>query len=137
MSASVSPGFKTAIQSYLKEVAKNDPLFLETLKKPNKNIDQCLTYILNQVKKSGIQGWDDEAIFAMAVHYYDEDDLKPGAPVNARVVTNYHVDAPAKSEPTAKLSETAQRFRDTPTPPVTAKKPVAKKPVITNQSSLF
>lgn len=128
----VSPGFKTAIQNHLKGVAKNDPLFLETLKKPNKNINDCMTYILNEVKKSGIQGWADEEVFAMAVHFYDEDDLKPGAAVNARVVVNHHVDAPAKSFP-QKVADKVAAANPAPEP----KKPVSKKPLITNQPSLF
>lgn len=139
MSASVSPAFKTAIQSYLKEVAKNDPLFLETLKKPNKNINDCMTYILNEVKKSGIQGWSDEEVFAMAVHFYDEDYLKPGAAVNARVVVNHHVDAPAK-QPKSAAKEAAKQVEvaiKNSAAFVPAKKPVVKKTVIANQPSLF
>ncbi len=46
-------------------------------KKPNKNIEECITYILNEVQKSGCNGFDDddellrawlEKIFSMAVH---------------------------------------------------------------------
>ena len=38
--------------------------------KPTKNIDNCITYILNQVKKSGCCGFSDDEIFGMALHYY-------------------------------------------------------------------
>jgi hypothetical protein len=87
--------FKTIIQSHLEGVAANDPLFAETFKKPAKNIDDCITYILNTVQKSGCAGFADEEIFNMAVHYYDEDDIAVGKPVNAKVVVNHHVEAPA------------------------------------------
>lgn len=65
--------FKKVIQQHLEGVAAADPLFAETLKKENKNIDECINYILNTVQKSGCNGFADEEIFAMAVHYYDED----------------------------------------------------------------
>lgn len=84
--------FKEVIQEHLNERAKKDSLFAETLKKPNKNIDDCITYILNEVKKSGCAGFADEEIFGMAVHFYDEDDLKPGKEVSGRIVVNHSVD---------------------------------------------
>lgn len=84
-----SPHFKKAIQNYLNGLAEKDELFAETLKKPKKNIDDCLTYILNQVKASGCNGFADEEIFGMAVHYYDEDDIKVGKPISGTVVVNH------------------------------------------------
>lgn len=81
--------FQIIIQEYLNNRAVEDSLFAETLKKPNKNIKDCITYILNEVKKSGRQGFADEEIFGMAVHYYDEDDIKAGSPINnVKIVTN-------------------------------------------------
>ena len=68
--AAVSPAFKEAIRIYLAERADNEPEFAVTLAKPQKNLDDCLTYILNQVKKSGQEGFADEDIYNMAVHYY-------------------------------------------------------------------
>ena len=72
---SVSPAFKAQIENYLNELAAKDELFAVTLKKENKNIDDCITYILNQVQQSGKMGFADEEIYGMAVHYYDEDDI--------------------------------------------------------------
>jgi len=51
--AAVSPAFKEAIRVYLAERADNEPEFAVTLAKPQKNLDDCLTYILNKVKNSG------------------------------------------------------------------------------------
>ncbi len=93
-----SDGFKTAIENYLKEMAATDELFAETLKKPAKNINDCINYIFTTVQKSGINGYSDAEVFGMAVHYYDEDDIKPGKAVNARVVVNHHVGASKKSD---------------------------------------
>lgn len=70
--------FKIVIQNHLNNLASSDQLFAETLKKTNKNIDDCITYIFNQVKASGCNGFADEEVFGMAVHYYDEDDIKVG-----------------------------------------------------------
>lgn len=102
-----SPHFKTAIQNHLNGLAANDELFAETLKKPNKNIDDCITYIFNQVKASGCNGFADEEIFGMAVHYYDEDDIKVGKPVNGTVVVN-HSSANKTKEKTDKVEKTKE-----------------------------
>lgn len=90
----VSNGFKAVIKAYLDDRASNDRLFAATYAKPNKSLDECCNYILQEVQKSGQNGFADEEIFGMAVHYYDEDDIKDVKPVNARVVVNHHVDAP-------------------------------------------
>lgn len=90
----VSNQFKAVIKAYLDDRASNDELFAATYAKPNKSLDECCNYILNEVQKSGQNGFADEEIFGMAVHYYDEDDIKDVNPINARVVVNHHVDAP-------------------------------------------
>lgn len=92
-----SDGFKKVISQHLEDLAQNDELFAETLKKPNKSIDDCITYILNQVQKSGCNGFADSEIFGMAVHYYDEDDIKAVKAVNCKVVINHSVELPALS----------------------------------------
>ena len=84
--------FKQAIKSYLWQRAGLDELFALNLTKPNKNIDDCITYILNTVQKSGCNGFADDEIFSMAVHYYDEDDLQVGNPFNCTVVVNHTVE---------------------------------------------
>ncbi|EFR35404.1 hypothetical protein HMPREF9294_0931 [Porphyromonas asaccharolytica PR426713P-I] len=53
-----------------------DPLFAPNLQKPHKNIEECILYILSEVQKSGCNGFADEEIYSMAVHYYDEDDVE-------------------------------------------------------------
>ena len=84
--------FEQVIKSYLLHRAATDELFAENLTKPNKNIEDCVTYILNEVKSSGCNGFADEEIFGMAVHYYDEDDIKIGEPIkDGQVVINQHV----------------------------------------------
>ena len=67
--------FKETIQNYLETKAKEDILFEPKYKKENKNIDDCIKYILNTVKKSGCNGFTDDEIFAMTIHYYEEDNI--------------------------------------------------------------
>ncbi len=68
---------KEAIQSYLDERAKADELFAVAYKKKNKSIDECCTYIMGEAKKRGnAVCMSDEEVFGLAVHYYDEDNIK-------------------------------------------------------------
>jgi len=129
--------FKTTIEIYLKNRAELDPLFSETLKKENKNIDDCITYILNQVKASGCNGFTDDEIFGMAVHYYDEDDLKPGAKINAKVVVNHQVEITEDDKVDAKQKALDQLIAEEKAR--LTRKPTKKKedPNQTEQVSLF
>ena len=78
-----SQEFKKAIQEYLEQRAKEDGLFAVSYAKANKSIDECCNYILSTVHKSGCNGFMDAEIYGMAVHYYDEDNIKDVKPVNA------------------------------------------------------
>ena len=49
--------FKRTIQAYLEERAMEDELFAAKYDNPDKNIDDCVTYILNWVQKSGCNGF--------------------------------------------------------------------------------
>lgn len=83
--------FKKTIKAYLEDRAKTDALFAATYAKPNKNIDDCITFIINQVKNSGCTGFADDEIYSLAVHYYDEDKINVGKPMNCNVVVNHQV----------------------------------------------
>ena len=80
----VSEQFKSTIKAYLDNMAAVDSLFAPVYQKPTKNIDNCITYILNQVKKSGCCGFSDDEIFGMALHYYQEDNIEVGSPLNCQ-----------------------------------------------------
>lgn len=88
----VSAPFKNTIQSYLEQRAEYDELFARSYRNPLKNIEDCCTYILNTVQKSGCKGFDDMEIFGMAVHYFDEADIEIGKPINCKVVVNHTVE---------------------------------------------
>lgn len=104
--------FKTTINNHLVSLARKDELFATTLKKEGKNIDDCVTYILNEVQKSGCNGFADEEIFGMAVHYYDEDDLKPGKKINAKVVVNHVVELTEQDKEDAKQKAIQQAIQE-------------------------
>ena len=83
--------FSRTISEYLNLRAATDPLFAPNLAKPHKNIEDCITYILKQVQQSGCNGFEDDEIYSMAIHYYDEDDLEVGSPVACHVVVNHTI----------------------------------------------
>lgn len=68
---------KDAIKVYLDERAKNDEQFAHSYAKANKNIDECFDYVIGEVRKRGNAVYmTDAEVFGLAVHYYDEDDIK-------------------------------------------------------------
>ena len=83
--------FTRSIAEYLNLRAATDPLFAPNLAKPHKNIEDCITYILKQVQQSACNGFEDDEIYSMALHYYDEDDLEVGSPVACHVVVNHTI----------------------------------------------
>ena len=69
--------FKIVIKKYMDQRAANDELFAVTYVKPGKSIDECCRYILGEANKRGNAVFmSDEEVYGLAVHYYDEDDIK-------------------------------------------------------------
>lgn len=81
--------FKRTIQMYLEQRAAEDALFAKNYRNPAKNIDDCVTYILNYVQRSGCNGFTDGEIYGQAVHYYDENEIEVGKPIQCQVVVNH------------------------------------------------
>ena len=113
--------FTRTIAEYLNQRAMTDPLFAPNLMKPNKNIEECITYILNEVQKSGCNGFDDddellrawlEKIFSMAVHYYDEDDIEVGKAVSCQVAVNHIVELTEEEKAEARQEAIKQYQRE-------------------------
>ena len=84
--------FKQIIQTYLEQRAESDTLFAPRYHNPRKSIDDCITYILNEVRRSGCNGFADDEIYSMALHYYDEEDIDVGKPINCKVVVNHTIE---------------------------------------------
>jgi hypothetical protein len=87
-----SETFNKTIKAYLDKRATQDQQFAQSYAKENKSIEGCCNYIINQVQKSGVNGFADEEIFGMAVHYYDEDDIKDVGATSCKVVVNHAVE---------------------------------------------
>lgn len=71
--------FEDAIRTYLDQRAVNDPQFATAYAKENKSIEECCRYIIGEAHKQQENGRaviSDEEVYGMAVHYYDEDDIK-------------------------------------------------------------
>ena len=84
--------FKNTIKSYLDNRAQEDPLFAEKYANEKKNIDDCANYILNEVQKSDCNGFTDDEVYGMAVHYYDEESIDIGKEISCRVAVNHTVE---------------------------------------------
>ena len=91
---------KEAIKAYLDQRAATDPQFAKAYAKPAKNIDECFNYILNEARKRGTSVcMTHDEVFGLAVHYYDEDNLKVAArPRGARASVT-------KTAPAVELTE--------------------------------
>lgn len=128
--------FKNTIKAYLDQRSENDVLFSLRYSKPEKNIDDCVTYILNTVQKSGCNGFADEEIYSMAVHYYDEDNIDIGNPVNCQVVVNHVVELTEEEKQQAH-KEARQRVQNEAYAKLTQTTKRMKQPETFNQQSLF
>ena len=95
----------------MEQRAETDALFAVTYAKPNKNIDDCITFILNQVKNSGCNGFANDEIYSLAVHYYDEDTIDVGKPMNCQVVVNHQIVLTEEEKAEAK-QQAITRYQD-------------------------
>ncbi|MDY4020087.1 MAG: PcfK-like family protein [Prevotella sp.] len=84
--------FKQVIKNYLDQRAQEDELFRAKYETTQRTIDDVVTFILNEVKKSGCCGYSDEEIFSLAVHAIDEPSLEIGKPIDCNVVVNHHIE---------------------------------------------
>ena len=99
--------FKETVLAHLTEKANNDTTFADRFNRNDKNIDDCITFILNTVKKSGVQGFTDEEVYEMAYEYYNNDNIDIDGDINMRVVVNHTV--PLTEE---EIQEIKQKARD-------------------------
>ena len=90
--------FQNAILEPLRKVCALDTNFAINFINTKKKIEYC-TYIINQVRKTGRQGFSVEEIYSMAIHYYQEDNIEVGKRTgNCQVVVNRPLDAPIRQE---------------------------------------
>ncbi len=71
--------FQDAIKKYLDNRAATDELFAAAYAKEDKSIKQCCDYIIGEIRakaKSQAVAVSDEEVYGLAVHYYDEDNIR-------------------------------------------------------------
>ena len=103
--------FNDTIKAYLEERAENDALFAVKFANPSKSVEECVTFILNEVKKSGCCGFTDAEVYGMATHYYDEEEIEVGKPINCQVVVNHTVELTEEEREQAR-QEAINKLRD-------------------------
>lgn len=105
--------FEKTIKVFLDEKAENDSVFAEKYRSGGKTIQDCCKFIISEVKKN-CRGNDaactDEYVYGLAVHFFDEEDLKVPAnvPSCSVVVTRELTDKEkeeAKEEALRRLKE--------------------------------
>jgi ribosome-associated translation inhibitor RaiA len=116
-----TPAFKNTIREYLEKRGSKDPLFAQIVTKPGKNMDDCIQYILNTVKNSGCNGFTDDEVYNMAIHYFDEDNINIGGKIDCDVVVNHKVELTAEEKEEARkraidelVAETKKKLKQKP-----------------------
>lgn len=132
--------FNDTIKAYLEKRADNDALFAIRFANPSKSVEDCVTYIINQVQKSGCNGFADDEIFGMALHYWEESEIEVGNPINCKVVVNHTVELTEEEKEQAR-QDAINKLRDEEMakmrrPKTTEKKTTENNPQIA-QPSLF
>ena len=117
--------FSETIKAYLERRAESDALFAIRFANPSKSMEDCVTYIINQVQKSGCNGFADDEIFGMAVHYYEENEIEVGKPINCQVVVNHTVELTEEEKEQAR-QDAINRLRDEVIASALAKQEMAK-----------
>lgn len=103
--------FTDTIRQYLEQKAENDALFAVKFANPSKSVEDCATYIINEVRKSGCNGFADAEIYGMAVHFYEEAEIEVGEPINCQVVVNHAVELTEEEKAQAR-QDAIERLRN-------------------------
>ena len=129
--------FKQTIQTYLEQRAESDTLFAPRYHNPRKSIDDCITYILNEVRRSGCNGFADDEIYSMALHYYDdEEDIDVGKPINCKVVVNHTIELTEEEKQQAH-EQALRRAEQEAYNKLTQRKSITKKEPASQMAMLF
>ena len=103
----VSPAFFDSMESFIRQKMDANDLFAKKVSNPKKNIEDCITYVINTIEKSRYKGLCDNDVYSLAVHYYEEDDIEVGKPINCRVVVNHQVELTPEE-----IAEMRQKAKD-------------------------
>lgn len=129
--------FTRTILTYLEQRAQADNLFAERFAREDKSIDDCVTYILNQVQKSGCNGFADDEIYSMAMHYYDEDKIEIGKPMQGNIVVNHVVQLTEEEKEQARQDAIQKAVNESYNKLTIKKKSSTKQKEVSTQLSFF
>lgn len=102
--------FEIIIRSYLEEKASKDEAFAKRLTIESKSMEECCEYIISEVRKKAKKTYaacTDEEVFGLAIHYWDEDDIKIDSHAQADVVVNREL-TPDEKEQAEELKKQRQ-----------------------------
>ena len=85
-----SNAFEDAIRQYLDQRAESDNMFAIRYASPSKSVTECCQFIINEVKRQGVNVMTNDEVFGLAVHYFDGDctEEEIGKPINCKVVVS-------------------------------------------------
>lgn len=111
-----SEKFKKRIEDFLHEKSLSDALFAPMLAKGSKNVENCLKYIIAEVRKTGLCAFDHSEIFEMAVKYYTDDTIGTPPEIKCRVEVNEPQKADLFSAPPPLTKAVAENLTAVQTP---------------------
>jgi hypothetical protein len=129
--------FIKTISDYLEKQAEEDALFARYFASPDKNIDECIQYILHTVQQSGCNGFADEEIYGIAEEYYTADNIEVGKPVNCNIKVNHVVELTAEEKEEIHRNAIQKAQDDAYDKMMQQPKKKAKRIAINNQPTLF
>lgn len=107
----VSDHFTRTIKEYLDNQAVVNPLFKSKYENLKKSISECCGYIVEEVRKMNVRGLTDDEVFGMAIHYYEEEDLK-GHPYKPSNVVVNHVVTLTKEEKEEQKQKALEEYKE-------------------------
>ena len=105
--------FEDKLKDYLDQLAKKDKTFAKKYANAKKSVKECAQYIIGEVKrqsKGSNAAVAKEEVYGLAVHYYDEENIKVDTTAKAKVVDSS--DEPKKTKSTKKSTKKAEKKAD-------------------------
>lgn len=130
--------FETAIKTYVEAEVKSDPDLAKAIQNKAKNLTDCCSYIMGEVKKLGVSAMTDNEVFSLAKKYYLAENLEKIKPVKGHVVVGGNketVEEINKNAPKKPVVEKSTATKEKPA--IKAKKAKEEKSVDGTQLSLF
>ena len=129
--------FKETILAYLEAEASTDDTIKRKMESEKFSIDDCISYILNTVKDSGVNGFTDDEIFGMAKHYTDEcEHMEVKEMIDANVIVNHVVEL-TEEEIAEERAKAKRKVFDDAVAKMHKPKASPKKEEAGNQQTLF